>query len=189
MAQPPDPDPYAAPAFVGFSLWLVPSEPEVLAKLQAAIDTLSAKHHAIPFVPHVTLLGGLRGFSEEEMCLRTAALARQLKPYALRVDCPAWLPSLFFRCVFAKMHLDADAQAAFDAAKAVFDIGPDFESYMPHLSLVYSDMDDTTRARAADEVGASLDGLQFTVRSIQVWNTTGTHDSWRLVQAYDLSTE
>jgi Cyclic phosphodiesterase-like protein len=72
-------------------------------------------------------------------------------------------------------------------------------AYMPHLSLVYSDMDEGARVEIAQmEQGMLLNSLSnsalpskgFTVESIGVWFTPAedrTLESWRLVKELPLS--
>ena len=59
----------------GFHLFLEPSG-ALGEGLAAQIRQLAARHDGPVFPPHVTLLGSIEGYSEDDVVARTTALAR-----------------------------------------------------------------------------------------------------------------
>ncbi|EFN53969.1 hypothetical protein CHLNCDRAFT_135910 [Chlorella variabilis] len=171
-----------AGAVKSYSLWVMPRGP-VADKLHGEIRSLSARvPGAPPFLPHVTLLGGIH--------------TTEADPYRIsfaRAACGA----IFHQCVYLLCETQPDtmqARAAGAAARAAFGQDP-AAAYMPHLSLLYSDISELERQGIAAEAqqrllegqggqGALLQGEErgFDVASVTVWETEEidrTLVSWR----------
>ncbi|KNC46215.1 cyclic phosphodiesterase [Thecamonas trahens ATCC 50062] len=176
-------------AFSGYSLWLVPPEP-VAASFAATIVEASAEVNTPPFPPHVTLLGGLpESVTEADARRGCEAIAAAVGPYEMVVTGVDVLPDSMFRCVFLRIDPTADVLAAFETAKtalAVADVDK-YAGYMPHLSLVYADIDLESRERMAAAIGPKHDGESFTVSRLELWDTAGVHSEWSMVAAYELA--
>ena len=181
-------------SFKGYSLWMTPTEETVHTTLSSAISTTSQLANTPAFPPHMTLLGGLTppAMDEEELKATTASLAASLSPYTATTTHVDTLPDSVYRCVFLRVDPTDDVVAAWAAAKSAFaitdgDYDGKYDSYMPHVSLVYSDMDPDARAQTAATIASSLDNISFTCSSIQLWDTSGYYTNWRLLGEYPLS--
>ena len=180
--------------FRGYSLWLTPTEDTVEQTLTKAICSTSELAQTPPFPPHMTLLGGLDlpDTDEETLKATTAALAASLSPYTATTTHVDTLPDSVYRCVFLRVDPTDDVVTAWSAAKSAFaiadgDCDGKYDSYMPHVSLVYSDMDPDARAQTAATIGSSLDNISFTCSTIQLWDTSGYYTEWRLLGEYPLT--
>lgn len=164
---------YASSSFVGSSLWLMPHDPHGrLARLRFE----DAGCGGVPFAPHVTLLAGVGGPPAELVPAVEALAARLGGPVPLAVD-GAGARSLYFQCVYATIARGGALLAANDAARAAFDRGGD-PAYAPHMSVVYGDLDEASKAPLLARVREELAGAEFPARSIEVWSTQGTVPEW-----------
>ena len=178
-----------------FSLWLTPrpgtQEDELYTRL---IASLADEHGTRAFAPHVTL--GSFVATEAQAGAVAVEVARAIGPgLALEADRVA-SGDLFFQCVYVLMR-ESDAllgaHEEMTRALAARGLAPKLANpkYMPHLSLLYSDMGADARAAVAArlnaEDGAAAPG--FGAGQLQLWSTTPGDklmDSWRRVLAYDL---
>ena len=180
-----------AAAYKGYSLWIVPpAGSEAEAVLQAAIEQASAAQGVAPFAPHMTLVGALpEGMDEDEVCAGAARIAALTPPYTVRGTHVDVLPDLVFRCVFLRIAESAPVLAAFATAVDEYRLAdlPDFATYMPHVSLLYADIDLAARSAAAQAIAPHVDGVEFEATTLQVWNTGGPYDQWAMVAEYPLT--
>ncbi len=162
-----------------YSLWLLPDEDATL-KFSELIATLSHRYHGPRFNPHVTLLGWLMG-AEAALMQSTAALAQELQVLALRPQELAG-EAYYFRCFYARLERSVELLAAHERASAVFGAGY-ASDYLPHLSLVYGQLDGAKKTRLRAELTAQLptsftaDRLQLVHIEVAVadWHAVATH--------------
>lgn len=133
-----------------YSLWVLPPPGPLRQRLQAEIDALAEKYGGPKFPAHVTVLPDIKQ-PRDQLLATAASLAAQLPPYditLLSVSCGA----IYHQCVYLLCAKDVDTVAAAAAARRAYGMPPPPDKpYMPHLSLLYSDIDpDTRRAVAAD---------------------------------------
>lgn len=198
-------DPYKSSSFIGHSLWLVPSG-ESKQQLQDLIDEVASELGTRSFLPHVTLVAALMG-PIEEILATTKSLASQLDPYdfywwsddddtAIH-DHPIGYRDAFFQCVFARLQKSETVMAANTLAKNAFPERLSDPPYMPHLSLVYGDLDELqkidtvipnihqkVRQRQASTTTETLRVLP--IDAIEVWSTQGDVSEWYLVERVPL---
>lgn len=178
------------------SLWLLPP-PALRRRLARWIARLARRRGTEPFEPHLTLLGGIslpRGLAVE----RTAALARSLRPFPVRLSGPGHGPA-FFRCVYLHAGGAAVRRARALAVQAIEGGAGGTGAgrrgsrrpggrFRPHLSLVYGKLPAAERRQLAREIGRKL-ALTFTARRIALVRTSGDPRSWRVVAVRGASAE
>lgn len=201
---------YDKPEFVGHSFWIVP--PVAIAeKLAAVISELASSVPSLAsagcpvFNPHMTLLSGLRGLTDEFVVSRAAELAADLRTLKIDLIDIAQGPK-FFQCVFAVAQQTPALMAANAAGQSAFGLTYDF---IPHVSLVYGDhvrIGDAGKAAAvakakhllrsvqaaasgvelstAEEAGAPI--LSFDASTLEIWSTAGPVSAWRKIAAFEL---
>jgi len=79
-------------------------------------------------------------------------------------------------------HLDG-VQKPEHADFRVFDI---YESYMPHLSVLYSNITQKSKKSALKSIPDNLD-LSFNVDQIHIYSTTGPVNEWFKLRSFDLT--
>ena len=187
-----DSAPFPAPR--PLSVWIRP-EASVGAQLHAVIVAQSAAllpHGATgPFFPHVTVLGGIPVASEagiHAVTVAVGALARETRAFS--VEAPAIVAGAqFFQCVYALCQPSAPLSACFESLCAALPSAPrPFPAYMPHLSLVYGELPQSLREASAAALAASFggQGVAFSAAALEVWDTTGPVESWRLLSSFAL---
>lgn len=180
---------FSACCAVSFSIWVQPKgRPQ--QDLQSEIDRLAHEHGAPSFQPHVTLLPNIH--SDEATVLQNAELlARRLEPYRINFE-DLSCGSIFHQCVYLLCCQDTATLGAGQTAREVFGQEPS-QPYMPHLSLLYSDMDQDSRLKVAadarqhlsDPPNTTLKIRGFDVDTISVWETDASDRSlrsWKLVK-------
>ena len=153
------------------------------------------------FEPHITLLGGIQGRSKEDVLALTEELASSstIAPFQITFDRVA-CGDIFHQCLFILCEKTEALLAANAAARRAFNVDASAPDYMPHLSLLYSDIDISTRNALVEEEQSRLfnnkesflgtEGSGFCADSIAVWYTPGedkTLESWRVVAVYPLT--
>jgi hypothetical protein len=166
----------------GVSLWLVPEGAE-RDGLDALVARLAALQPAPPFPSHVTLIGGVE-LPEDEVVVRSEALARALSPLAVRFAGAGGFDE-YFRALFLRVEPTADLLGANARARAVFARHAD-PPFFPHLSLWYGRADAAERARLMDAIGPVIDG--FEARRLSVVRTRGCVEEWRPLGWFGLGT-
>eukprot|EP01023_Acetabularia_acetabulum_P025682 TRINITY_DN2454_c0_g1_i3.p2 TRINITY_DN2454_c0_g1~~TRINITY_DN2454_c0_g1_i3.p2 ORF type:complete len:172 (-),score=5.60 TRINITY_DN2454_c0_g1_i3:314-778(-) len=125
-----------------YSIWVMPSG-QLKTQLQNQIDKLSDKYNTVKFEPHITLAGGFHAESENEAISKSQTLATQTKKFFLKFKDVSY-GSIFTQCVYILINEDVEVMAAGKTAKEMF-LEDASTTYMPHLSLIYSDMDQEQR--------------------------------------------
>ena len=151
------------------------------------------------FPSHVTLLGGFgAGLNEDEVRLRCRCLAQTLSlpdgPFSQGAKCSikgVESGDIFWQCVFLRLHDDSALHAAHMMARTAF--SAEKPPFMPHLSLLYSDMPQTERTAVVAELSPELlrgcAEQSFTALSLSLWLTpTGDASltSWRELEEIPL---
>ena len=168
---------------------------------EAFIRSQAAKHagRAPTFVPHVTLAGGFVG-TEAEARDRTSRIAADLAATASPLECrvlDATAGEVYFQCVYLRMVPTDQLNRAHELAATAFGVVPGNgggRPYMPHLSLVYGDLDASERRAAAEEATRELLGDRapeagFLAEDISLWRTDiqdMTCRTWSRVERFPL---
>lgn len=162
-------------------MWLIPSG-EPYARLSGMIRRLARQCGGPIFEPHVTLLGGMVG-EAEAMSDEVARLAAVTKPLDLHLGGIGFRAE-FFRCLFLHVVETEELTAAHEKAMEIFSLHRR-SPYMPHLSLIYADLEEGAKRRIAADLGETLEG-SFTVSSIHLVSLEGRPEAWRAVREFEL---
>jgi 2'-5' RNA ligase len=142
--------------------------------LQKLITKLSVQYASPDFEPHVTLVGELV-ISENEAITKTKQLANLLKPFTISLKEVACLDE-YFRCVFIKAEKTEGLMNANLTARALFK-QENSEEYMPHLSLVYGDLQGKTKKAIIQHLGAET-ATEFAAEGLYLYYTLGQPNEW-----------
>jgi 2'-5' RNA ligase len=164
-----------------YSLWLMPSG-QVYRRLRGAILRLSRIYSTPVFKPHVTLLGRIVG-PQREVLAKCAQLVRGMRPLVVRLSSLDGFGE-YYRCLFVRVAKTGPLRKAYRAARRIFNIKKR-PAYMPHLSLMYGDFPPRLKAQIIRKLGGRFN-LEFEVRSLHLYSTTGKPRAWRQVKAFGL---
>lgn len=130
---------------------------------------------------------------------KVETLAAKLAPLTLELERVVDAGSTFHQCVYILIKKTPDLMGAEEAARDAIGIdSTTLSTYMPHLSLIYSDVEQETRQRIASEIQvrlfseSGLPELTAYVDSIEVWYTPAEDKSlkeWEMLGRYPLSGE
>lgn len=156
-----------------YSLWLMPRG-HVADELQTLIADLSRKHVTPTFEPHVTLIGSLN-LPKAEAISKSKELATQTKPFIVKLSEVAYLDQ-YFRCVFIKAERTRGLMTAYLTARDLFAYQQN-EDYMPHLSLVYGNLQSITKKAIVQRIGVEMI-IEFLVGELYLYCTGGQPKEW-----------
>lgn len=157
------------------SIWLMPAASDG-ALLSAIVTELSGRFAAPVFAPHLTVLGD----SEAAPAILEAAIhaaAKEISGFAEPIRAIE-TSEAYFRSFYARFRV-APALAALKRA-----LDPQgLDGFMPHVSLLYGQVEDGAKAPAALEIGERLGSRSIRFDRLCVV-TSGQHipiAEWRVV--------
>lgn len=167
-----------------YSLWAVPDEDSrEYSRLTQLIKEYSERYDDAPrFQPHVTVLGRIHADGEAAR-QRAEDLATDHDPVDITLRRPH-CSTTYFQCVYLLAEPSAEIlDLHLDASDAY---GKEFGMYVPHLSLVYSEMPVGQRRQLVDEFDTSMLPLTFTAETLRLMATGDVVEDWEVVADYDL---
>jgi len=158
----------------GYSIWCIPDEgSELYITLQRHVADLSLRFDAPIFDPHVTLIGWLKG-DTDEIVEKTMHLARQTKPFEIRLN-GIGLTNDPLKCLYIGVQPSSELQDANALARKIFG-KKDRIPYAPHLSLLYGDFPRKDREEAARDI-RDVDA-SFAVSQFHLYDTNDEPLQW-----------
>jgi 2'-5' RNA ligase len=155
------------------AIWLIPEEP-ARARLAEIIDRLSEEYHSPRFNPHLTLVHPIPVDSIED---RLTMLAEQTG------DLELWPEEVatgddFYHCVFVPVVLTERLIGTRQTAERVFSVPA--TPFLPHMSLIYADVEPRERLKIARGAGFSRPG-PIRVAAIEAVDVSGPVEKWRVI--------
>lgn len=165
-----------------FSLWLKP-EGEIFDILKRIIDSLAEAHNAPRFDPHVTI-AGTEGDPEDTQTMQNLLLqiAVGCEPMTLYLKDTDFRESLY-RSLFIHIAPNDALLALRNRCLGLFN--QEHKPFMPHISLMYKEMDQEKKIQIMEQVGKRFD-LVFIPDKIHLVRTTGQPESWEEVMQVPL---
>jgi len=167
------------PSGTGYAIWLMPGG-QTKRHLTQRIHALSRRFSSPRFEPHVTLISGITR-PEQEALSQSAALARRLQPFKIRLAQVGFLDE-YFRCLFLRVIPTDALRGAHQMAREVFGLTRQ-PAYMPHLSLLYGKLSMDTKKRFA--LRPSIDA-SFQVSRIHLYSVDGPPANWQPAGTFSL---
>ncbi|MGM0738687.1 MAG: 2'-5' RNA ligase family protein, partial [Bacteroidota bacterium] len=118
------------------ALWLKP-ESEVRDILKRTIDTLADEYDTPRFEPHITIASGIKG-DPDDLHQRLEKIARNTDPMTLYLK-ETDFRDAFYRSLFVHIAPNDTLLALRERSLREFHL--EHEPYMPHISLMYGEMD------------------------------------------------
>ena len=168
-----------------YSLWLMP-EGELLKKFSDLITQISEEYDSPKFIPHVTLLGSLTGFTKEEALAKTTEIAKSIEPFTIRltyVTYPSSYPNdyeAFYRSLYILAERTGPLMEANQLARKLFRREND-PPFNPHLSIMYGPFPPETKDQIIAQFGREFN-VSFEVKDIYLWSDKGSPEDWRMLK-------
>jgi len=161
-----------------YSLWLEPTG-NTAYKLQQRIKELSKKYDTPLFSPHVTLLGGLTA-SKTELEALTETLVSSVTPFDLKLTNAGYL-NTFYQSLFIHVEQNEGLTYLHKNACRLFDCPEEYENeYMPHLSLLYGDINQKQKEKILNNIGREF-YIRFTAKKVVLMHTDGKPEQWKKI--------
>jgi len=170
---------------IGHSLWLTP-EDKSQTVLSELISKLAKKHQSPIFPPHVTLIGlSFLGQLGQKKSIDAATKLSKLSP-PLKLDLGNIdYSTTYFQCLFARINATPQLMNLYLESEKHYEREP--KMYMPHLSLLYGDIDMESRHRLAQSTSLPISTVTFdtlTVVKFDLDNMDPT--TWKIVDQKQL---
>ncbi|MCD7451667.1 hypothetical protein HAX54_012988 [Datura stramonium] len=173
-----------------YSVWGLPSE-DVRDRVKKLMDGLRSEFGGPQFEPHVTVVGAIRLTEAEARDKFRKGCEGVKKVYSATVE-KVDTGTFYYQCVYLLLHPTTEVVEA--SARCCSSFGYNSSSpYMPHLSLLYSDLTDEEKQKAQEKayiLDESIDNLSFQISRLALYKTD-TEDkslkSWEKIEEYHLS--
>lgn len=167
-----------------YSIWLVPDrDTPAYRTLDGLIGDLARSYSDAPdFAPHITLLSGIE-MDEATVVERTRSVVHDRDPFELEfadVSCS----TTTHQCVLVTVTPSAALLRLRRSASESF--GRDEHTYIPHLSLVYSEMDVDDRIRLVRSLDTGFLPDDVRIDAVEVVDTGGPVPEWQTVSTHPL---
>lgn len=163
---------------IGYHFFLEPTG-AVQAVLCDAIQQLAVLSGSPVFAPHVTLLARIEG--ERDVVLEGAqALARECSPLHITLG-DIGMEDAYFRALYLHATGTGLERAHLEAARQMGMSGG--APYLPHLSLMYANLDAATKERFLEQILIPTD-LSWTADALHVYRTPGSVETWEHIASF-----
>lgn len=166
-----------------YSVWLMPEKKsEELEKLQSLISEYSREYGTPDFVPHVTLVGGLK-ISESRVMTEVSKLADKFESLKINFR-GSHFSTTRHQCNYLLVEPEVNLLSMHK--KIIERLGLEEDMYVPHLSLVYGDLELRDRTVLDEKIEDRKLPGGFTCSRIVVYGTSGDEDDWSLKKEFRL---
>ena len=129
-------------------------------------------------------MAGEINLSERVAINKTSELAAKVRPLKIELSAVAHLDE-YFRCIFIKARRTQNLLNAHSIARVAFGT-ENGEKYMPHLSLIYGDLNRQTKENIIKNIGCNIDIL-FVAKELFLYHTAGQPKDWYCVSKRPLA--
>lgn len=162
-----------------YSFWLMPDQ-KVSAWAEIIIKKLGSEHNVPVFEPHATILGS-SDLPVSELKEIGNKLASEFKPFEVVIDKIDYNLT-YYQCVFAKLKSNP---TLFDLCQRSRELeGRDESIFMPHISLLYANIDIKKRAEIAESI--ELEQRSFTASKLVLTPSTPDPSEWKHLAEFEL---
>jgi hypothetical protein len=165
------------------SFWLLP--PKTIQDLyQPIIDSLSQKLKTPKFEPHISITIAVSLKGEDKSILQMVEKAvKNIRPIPVEFS-EVSVSTTYFQCVFARVKPSLEIFQAYQLVKSSLRHA-DPSMYVPHMSLVYGNLDLSQRFEIAKSI--KLPATKFLADRIGVVNADSLDPkTWKRVAEFEL---
>ena len=162
-----------------FSLWLRPEQRQI-DELTEIVSDLAHRYCTQPFPPHITLLSSI---SADITTIRQAC--KKIVDQTLEFEIPLQkidYTEAYYRNFYILAEFTSPLLTIYEYAKKLLSFA-NAEKYMPHVSLLYGDLDIETK----ESLKKRLEGAYpqtLNCNRLDLYNCSGTVSDWLLVESY-----
>ena len=166
-----------------YSLWLRPAQIQI-DELIKVISDLSRQDRTKPFPPHITLLSSIPADVEtiKQICTQIVDQTQEFDLRLQRIE--------YSETYYRNFYVLAEASSAllnmYALAKELLNFEPN-ETYMPHLSLLYGNLNIETKKTLQRKIENIIPN-KLTCTRLDLYDSNGTVSDWHLIASYDFTT-
>jgi len=157
-----------------YSIWLIPAEPW-LGELRKIIERVAKENNTFSFEPHITIL--VKNDEGGKMIKISEELAKQITKATARLTEIAY-ENTYFRALYIKAQKQQLFQIHAIARKLAGMLADPSEptplgvknTYVPHLSLLYGNLDEKTKRNIIKDLDIKLP-MEVEFDKIELWRT------------------
>ncbi len=153
---------------------------KVSAWAETIIKKLSSEYNAPIFEPHATILGD-SDLSVSELTDIGNRLASEFKPFEVTIEKIDYNVT-YFQSVFARLKNNQTLFALHERARELE--GRDEGIFLPHISLLYANIDIKKRAEIAESI--ELEQRSFTASKLVLTPSTPDPSEWKHLAEFEL---
>lgn len=168
----------------GYSIWLMFEKSDEL-ELQLIIDQLSSEFNSISFKPHLTLLPGIE--HKENLMEKFSTLLSEINKFDLVVK-DINLSEEFYKSVFLEVEKSEPLVELFSKANELFKAKKELSEFIPHISLLYSDLPADIKKAIADGY-RNFKSRKFSVDKVSLVLTEGIPSEWEEIISVQLQSK
>lgn len=165
----------------GHSIWLIPDHATHTA-FQTVITSLAKVSGSVNFPPHITLLGQLDQ-PVEWLRVRLEHICNNFSRFELEMK-HLGMFDRYFRSIILHVRENHELERIYSEALRVFEYRGS-ERFVPHLSLMYSNLDNSEKSKFLDAVMSEWP-ITLTVGEVVLIETSGRSDQWQERARYTL---
>ena len=166
-----------------YSIWMVP-DGAVGEYLRRVISDLSMKYETPTFEPHVTLIGGM-DCSLGEALEYARQITRRLRPFYVEIGLPQ-RGDVYLKSLFAEIK---ETPELMEAHKVAEELCGKKETYKPHLSLLYGDLEEEVSQNALVHLRNMFQqGGGFSVTDLFLYQTEEEPWLWQRIAGFKFRT-
>ena len=165
-----------------YSLWIVPDDTHSNV-LQQKIDYLKPRLKGANFFPHITIIGKLKG-ELNNITIRCQKIAQKYQEVLIKLS-HIETQERYFRAMYYKVLKTETLEKLYRELEKEFeqDIIKKDDEYMPHLSLLYSDVKEEEKKLFIKKIEKNTP-YDFLINKIHIINLdTAIPESWRIQQS------
>ena len=164
-----------------YSIWLMPNEEnDVLEDLDDTISRLSKEQGTPDFRPHITLIGGI---NESLPTIRETVEEISKRISQLEVEfMNTHFSTTRHQCNYILIKPTKELLELHEGLSEEFNIQKSM--YVPHLSLIYSDMSISRREKINNSIEDIPKG--FSSDRLLIYDTSGKEEDWNPVDEFKL---
>ena len=164
-----------------YSLWLRPTQPQI-DEFKKIISNLAHRYGTSAFPPHITLLSSITSQLKDikKKCEQIVAQQYTFETTLTEID----YTKNYYRNLYILANLDEELCKLYNISNDLFQHESN-EPYMPHLSLLYGDVDKTEQQRLKLELDKTFNKI-FLCERLDIYETSGKENNWRLIESFYL---
>ncbi len=165
-----------------YSLWLRPIQIQI-DEFSNIISEIAHRNRTTPFPPHITLLSGLTSElnSIKQACEK---IIDRIHNFEIPMQNIAYTAA-FYRNLYILAETTSLLETLYEEIKCELTYKEN-DKFVPHLSLLYGDLDLKTKKRLKDELNECY-SKSFKCVRLDIYNTTGEIQNWHLIHSYEFS--